>query len=165
MRSIRLSAIALGVALTVASPAAAVDFSANAIVSIVNGITVAEDISLNFGTLALNNGDVTISAASVVTDANNLTADGTAQTSGEFTVTSIVGAQVNVTMSADAGAPAGLSLSAFTFDIGGGTTTNPYTVAVGTETLLVGATLTVDPGAASTGANQTIPYTVTVAFN
>ena len=46
-------------------------------------------------------------------DADDLTADGTSQTNGQFTVTSIVGASVNVIASAGAGAPAGLTLSAF----------------------------------------------------
>lgn len=166
MRSIRLSAFAVGMALLSATtPAEAIDFPANALVSIVEGITISENVPMNFGTLALNNGDVIISPASVVTDLNNLTADATAQTNAEFTVTSVVGAQVNITMAPGAGAPAGLSLSAFSFDIGGGTTTNPYTIGAPSETLLVGATLTVDPGTASTGASQSIPYTLTVAFN
>lgn len=163
MRAFRI--FALTAAMTAfASTASAVDFAANAVVTIVEGITISENTQMNFGTLALNTGDVVLATDGTTTDATNLISDATGIAAASFDVTSVTDAVLNVTITPDAVAN-GLVLSAPTFDWGGGTATaNPVT-STGTDILLVGATLSVDKAAASTGAAQTVGYTVSVTFN
>lgn len=155
--------LAIGAALGVfAGPAAAVDLTTNGLVTIVEGITMTETQQLNFGTVVLNSGVLSISTAGVVTDASNLTADGTSQAEGQFTIDSPSGVTIAVTLSPGA-TPAGLTLGSMNFDMNG-TTTNPYTTVAASTPLLVGASLTVDRASASVGASQQLPYTVSVTF-
>ena len=162
-RAIRVFALTLAMT-AFASTASAVDFATNAVVTIVEGITISENTQMNFGTLALNSGDVVLATDNSTTDATNLISDNTGIAAASFDVVSVTDAVLNVTITPDAIAN-GLVLSAPTFDWGGGTSTaNPVT-STGTDVLLVGATLTVDKATAATGAAQTVGYTVSVTFN
>jgi len=149
--------------LVLAAPAQAIDLDTNAVVNIVEGIEIVEDQQLNFGTLALNSGTLSISSAGVVSDPNNLTADGTSQREALFTVTSVTGSVLDVTL-VPGTPPTGLLLQAMQFDFDG-TTVNPHTMAGPSATLAVGAEIVIDRTSANTGNGQTLPYTVTVAFN
>ena len=160
-RAIRVFALTIVSALF-AGNASAVDLTTTATVDIVEGITISQTTPLNFGTLVLNNGDVVIAADGTPTDTSSLTQDGTSQAQATFDVTSISGVDLDVTLTPGAGA-AGLTLSAMSWDVGG-TSASPFTSG-GTDVLNVGGTLTVDRSAAAVGAAQTVPYTVTVAFN
>lgn len=170
-----LRAIALGLALIGSvGNAGAVDLSTNAIVELVQGITITEDTPLNFGTLAINNGTVTISTATVsgppAADPNSLTVDGTNQTRGEFTIDSVNGASVAIDITVGAAAN-GLTLTGTTIEIDASGEVAPplagHSLGAAITTLYVGGTLDVeaDNATIAVGAGQMIPYTVTVAFD
>lgn len=153
--------------LALTSSAFAVDLSTNALVEIVEGLSVAESTALNFGQLALNNGAVTIAAEdAAVTDAANLVVDATNLTQGVFAVTGLTAWDVQVDCTAGT-MPAGLTLATFTADWAdaGAEAAVPATrtMAADSENVEIGATLTVDRTTATTGA-ASMPYTVSVTF-
>lgn len=162
----RFSIMALAF-LALTGSAFAVDLSTNALVNVVEGLSIVQGTALNFGDVVLNNGDVVIAAEDgTTTDADNLILDDTNISQGIFTVTGLTAfdIQVNCTV----GAPvAGLTLSAFTADWAdaGAEAAVPATrtMAADSEQLEIGATLTVDRTTAALGA-QSLPYTVSVTF-
>jgi len=170
-----LRAIALGLALFGSvGNAGAVDLAANAIVELVQGITITEDTPLNFGTLAINNGTVTISTNTITgppaSDPNSLTVDGANQTRGEFTIDSVDGASVAIDVTIGAAAN-GLTMTGTTIEIDASGEIAPplagHALGAAITTLYVGGTLDVDADNATiaVGPGQTIPYTVSVAFD
>ena len=102
--------------LVFALPAAAVDLVTNGVVDIIEGITLTQTTSLNFGVIVLNNGVLVVSAADgTYTDASNLVYDNTNISQAILQVDSNSG--VDITVNCTAGAmPAGLLLGSFTAD-------------------------------------------------
>jgi hypothetical protein len=165
----RFSILAL-VLVALASSAGAVDLVTNAQVDIIEGITIAQTQALNFGVLVLNNGSVVVAAEDgSTTDADNLISDATNIAQGVFDVTSTVGADITVTCTAGT-QPAGITLDTFTADWAGagaeGAVPQTRTLAIATEELEVGATITIDrtQAAATSGTPVNLPYTVSVTF-
>lgn len=156
-------AVALAALLTTLPfSAKAADLETFALVDIISNIAIDQDVALDFGGLILNTGSVTVSTTGLVTaDTNNLVA-ATTQSAGAFTISSIVGAQIEISISTPVSAN-GLTLSNFQWDIHGDTT-SPVDVIQTAEVMTLGATLTVDGTTAVVGNNQQIPYTVTVQF-
>lgn len=153
--------------LALTGSALAVDLSTNALVSIVEGLSVTESTALNFGELALNSGTVIIAAQDgAVTDASSLVTDNSAITQGIFSVVGLTGWAVQVDCTAGT-MPAGLTLSTFVADWADadseGAVPQTQTMAADTENVEIGASLAVDRTTASTGA-ASLPYTVSVTF-
>jgi len=153
--------------LALTTSAFAVDLSTNALVEIVEGLSLAETTALNFGQLALNTGDVVIAAEDgATTDADFLIVDNTNLSQGVFAVTGLTNWDVQVSCTAGS-MPAGLTLATFTADWAdaGAEAAVPATrtMAADTENVEIGATLSVDRTTASTGA-ATMPFTVSVTF-
>jgi len=153
--------------LALTGSAFAVDLSTNALVTIVEGLAIAETTALNFGQLALNNGTVVVAAADgATTDAANLIVDNTNVTQGVFAVTGLTAWDVQVDCTAGT-MPAGLTLSTFTADWAdagaAGAVPHTRTMAADSENVEIGASLAVDRTTASTGA-ATLPFTVSVTF-
>ena len=156
--------------LVVALPASAVDLVTNGVVDIIEGVTLVQTASLNFGVLVLNNGTVTISAADgSYVDGSSLVYDATNISQGIFTVDSNVG--VDITVNCTAGAqPAGLLLGTFTADWADAgaeaAVPVPRTMAAISEVLEIGASLAVDRTVAvpTGGTPANLPYTVSVTF-
>lgn len=161
----RFSIMALAF-LALTGSAFAVDLDTNALVTIVEGLSLVQDTAMNFGELVLNNGSVIIAAADgATTDADFLITDATNISQGLFTVTGLT--DWNIQVDATAGVmPAGLTLGTFLFSWGGAAgavAPANYTMLAGTAILGVGATLTVDRTSAVVGAT-TLPYNVEVLF-
>jgi hypothetical protein len=156
--------------LVFALPAAAVDLVTNGVVDIIEGITLTQTTSLNFGVIVLNNGVLVISAADgTYTDASNLVYDNTNISQAILQVDSNTG--VDITVNCAAGAmPAGLLLGAFTADWADagaeGAVPQARTMAANTEALEIGASLTVDRTTAvpTGGTPASLPYTISVTF-
>ena len=157
------TAVALAALLTtLPSSAKAAELPTHALVDIISSINVVEDTPLDFGGLILSDGSVTVSPSGLVTaDVNNLVAAPT-QTAGSFTISSMVGAQIEISFTTPSSTN-GLSLSDFAWSIRGNTS-SPVEVTQVDEVMTLGATLTVNTASALVGNNQQIPYTVTVAF-
>ncbi len=151
----------------IASTASAVDLASHALVDIVEGIVLTETAGMDFGTLSKNDGTVVIAPDGSYTDAASLMFDPTGVAAGGFTVQSVAGADVTVSVVAGA-MPAGLDLNTFTLDVAGGTTTGTspqsHTMAADTDVLLVGASLDVTGATATVGDDTSLPFTVTVVF-
>jgi hypothetical protein len=153
--------------LALTGSALAVDLSTNALVNIVEGLSVTESTALNFGELALNSGTVIVAAADgATTDASSLITDAAAITQGVFAVVGLTGWDVQVDCTAGA-MPAGLTLSTFTADWADagaeGAVPQTRSMAADTENVEIGASLAVDRTVATTGA-ASLPYTVSVTF-
>ena len=156
--------------LVFALPASAVDLVTAGVVDIIEGVTLGQTTSLNFGVLVLNNGTVTISAADgSYVDGSSLVYDATNISQGIFTVDSNVG--VDITVNCAAGVqPAGLLLGTFTADWANAgaevPVPAPRTMAAISEVLEIGASLAVDRTVAvpTGGTPATLPYTVSVTF-
>ena len=156
--------------LVVALPASAVDLVTNGVVDIIEGVTLGQTTSLNFGVLVLNNGTVTISAVDgSYVDGSSLVYDATNISQGVFTVDSNTGVDITVTCTAGA-QPAGLLLGTFTADWADAGAEAPVpvprTMAANSEVLEIGASLAVDRTVAvpTGGTPATLPYTVSVTF-
>ncbi len=157
-------------ALIVALPVSAIDLVTAGRVDIIDGVTINQTASLNFGVLVLNNGTVTIAAADgSYVDGSALVYDNTNISQGMFSVDSNVGVDITVTCIAGT-MPAGLLLGSFTADwadLGAAAAVPaPRTMAAITEVLEIGASLAVDRTTASTtgGTPVDLPYTVSVTF-
>jgi hypothetical protein len=153
--------------LALTGSALAVDLSTNALVNIVEGLSVTEGTALNFGELALNSGTVVVGAeAGAVTDADNLVTDNASISQGIFSVVGLTNWDVQVDCTAGT-MPAGLTLSTFMADWADGDSEAAVpvtrTMLADTEQVEIGASLAVDRSTASTGAAQ-LPYTVSVTF-
>ncbi len=153
--------------LALTGSAFAVDLTTNALVTIVEGLSIVQDTALNFGEVVLNNGDVVIDAEDgTTTDTDFLITDATNVSQGIFTVTGLTDWDIQVSVASGA-MPAGLTLGTFEFDWddAGAAAAAPanYTMVAGTAQLEVGATMTVDRTTAATGV-ATMPYTVSVTF-
>ncbi|MEZ4389269.1 MAG: DUF4402 domain-containing protein [Candidatus Krumholzibacteriia bacterium] len=162
----RFSIMALAF-LALTGSAFAFDLATNALVEIVEGLSVSETTALNFGQLALNNGSVVIDPEDgSTTDAANLILDATDVSQGVFAVTGLTAWDVQVDCTAGA-MPAGITLGTFTADWAdagaAGAVPHTRTMAADAENVEIGATLTVDRTTASTGS-ATLPYTVSVTF-
>lgn len=165
----RVSLVCLALTVALAAPTLAIDLVTDGHVEIVDGITVNQTTGLNFGVLALNSGAVTVAAADgAITDPDNLMADNTNVSQAVFTVASITGSDLTAAVTVGA-MPAGITLSAFTMDWADAGAEGPApqdrTLASDTESLEVGATITVDRAtAAVTGAPAALPYTLSVTY-
>ncbi|MBD3222964.1 DUF4402 domain-containing protein [bacterium] len=153
--------------LALTGSAFAVDLSTNALVTIVEGLSVTESTALNFGELALNSGTVIVAAEDgSTTDASSLITDAASVSQGVFAVVGLTGWDIQVDCTAGA-MPAGLTLSAFTADwadaAAEGAVPQTRTMAADSENVEIGASLAVDRTTATTGAAQ-LPYTVSVTF-
>lgn len=150
-----------------AGSAGAIDLATNALVDIVEGISVAQTQALNFGVLVLNNGTVVVAAADgTYTDAAFLVSDATNIAQGTFDVTSTVGSDLSVTCAAGT-QPTGITLDAFTASWDGGVEAAVpvgSTMAATTEEVEIGASITIDRTQASVGTAVNLPYTVSVTF-
>jgi len=152
-----------------AGSAFAVDLGSTAVVDIVEGIVLAETQQMDFGSLSKNDGTVVVAADGSYTDANSLMFDDSSVAAGEFTITSVAGAAVTLTVTAGA-MPAGLDLNTFTADIAAGTTTGAvgaglaHTMAADTDVLALGASIDVTGATATVGDDTALPYTVGVVF-
>ena len=111
--------------------------------------------------------DVCLTAADgSTTDASFLISDATNISQGVFDVTSTVGSDLSVTCTAGT-QPTGLTLDAFTASWAGGVEAAvpvTSTMALATEEVEIGASLTIDRTTASTGTAVALPYTVSVTF-
>lgn len=159
----------LAVALSFASGAQAFDLVTSAAVEIVEGITITEVTGMDFGQVADHDGDLVLATnpASPMTDGDFISFDPTGYTPGIFTVDSIAGADVNASF-VDAADVAGLTLSAWTISLDGGSTDEgtiaSITQIAAQDTWNIGATLTVAAATAVVGA-ATPGYTITVTLN
>jgi len=156
--------------LVFALPASAVDLVTNGVVDIIEGVTLGQTTSLNFGVLVLNNGTVTISAEDgSYVDGSSLVYDATNISQGVFTVDSNTGVDITVTCTAGA-MPGGLLLGSFTADWADAGAEAPVpvprTMAGNSEVLEIGASLAVDRTVAvpTGGTPANLPYTVSVTF-
>lgn len=165
---IKLGALAATTGLAFTS-ANAIDYNATAIATVVDPLTINEDAIMNFGTISggANIGTVVLApngSRTVTGDAQILAAG--AGAAGVFTVTGQSGLPYTLSFTAgslDDGVGGGAPMAVDTF-----TTTNfTGTLAGGSETFQVGATLRVGANQAngnySTATNGT-PYTVTFNY-
>ncbi len=166
----RTALVFLCLALAFAQPVGAIDLVTNGLVDIIDGLTVTQTSTLNFGVLVLNSGTVTISAVDgSYVDGSSLVYDNTNISQGVFNVDSNVGVDVTVTCSAGT-MPAGVLLGSFTADwadLGAEAPVPvPRTTAAITEVLEIGASLAVDRTVAvpTGGTPASLPYTVSVTF-
>jgi Domain of unknown function (DUF4402) len=153
-----------------ALPAVAVDLDTNALLDIVEGITVVQTTALNFGDVAMNDGTITVSTVGTLTDPNFISYDGTNISQGVFDVTAIAGATYNIDLVETVPA-VGLLLENFRLNIDGAPDEVGVDSFIGVTlpnqntTMNVGADLTVDSATATLGDNQTIGYRIAVNFN
>lgn len=153
-----------------AGSAVAVEYNFNALVDIVEGITVTETTPLNFGVLVKNDGEVIVAADGAVTNDDALIIDDTNISQGIFTVDSAPGADLQI--ACVAGTPVdGLALTDFTASWDGGAeapavTGTPalHTIVLASVSLEIGATLTVTKADVEVADNVQIPYTMEVVF-
>jgi len=160
-----LAAGAVLVSALAASPARAVTINTEALVTIVEGIEVFERNSMNFGTLALNDGNVTVASdGTVVSDANHLVFDDSNLRNATFEVDSVLNATLQIAIAGSSNN--GLILDQFVVDFGTGETSVPMTHTLTSKpaTMLVGANLRIDTLDAAQGPDQVIPYSVSVTF-
>ena len=164
MRAI-LSCLAIVTAM--APPALAIDLATNALVEIVQGVSLVEAETLDFGRLVLNDGTVTVNSSDgSLTDAGNLVINAVNVSQAVFNVTSVNGADLTASAVTGAGMPPGLLLHNFVFDWDNGTINADYTISGSSNARLeVGADLTVTAVNASvTAGAANLPYTMTVVF-
>ena len=124
------------------------------------GMTV--NTSLDFGSLADNDGWVEISAFNgVLGDPYHLQIDATIY-SGIVDITGDPNAAVSISISG--GSASGLSLSNFHTDLGDPPLAGVTLDASGDLRLRIGARITIDSATASPGTGYTVPYTISVAY-
>jgi hypothetical protein len=143
-----------------------VDLATNAVVDIVEGITITENIPMNFGVLVQNSGDVVLASTGATTDATNLIIDATNVAAGDFSVDSTAGSLMTVNCTAGT-MPTGLTLASFTVTapaVADAAVPQNFTMGAGTEGIQVGATLSVDGGTVAVASGVNLPYTVSVTF-
>jgi hypothetical protein len=160
VRMLLVAAMTLGMA----GIALAVDTDFNAVVDVVQALTVTEDTQLDFGAVADNDGVIILGTGDAITSDASGIASGT-PASGDFTITGTPG--VTVTVGITIGSPGtGLTMS----DV----TTSPANVTTASQTLdgatgefsfIMGATLTVDGDTAAVGDDQTLPFTISVTYD
>lgn len=165
----RCLAVLLTGVLVLASAPQAIELPTQALVTVIEGIDVAEITPLNFGVLARSNGTVTVSAVDGShVDASFIVYDGTAISQGVFEVQSIAGATVELTCTPGV-IPDGLTLDSFTVEWAESGEERPVpdtrVLAASLEVMKLGASLTITSAAmpAPLGA-VSMPYTVEVAF-
>lgn len=168
MKSLRMFTILALVALT-ATGAQAFDLATTAVVEVVEGITVTESTAMDFGSVALYDGNLVLSTnpATAMTDADLISYDPTGYTPGIFSVTSIAGASLNASF-VDGDAADGLDVGTFTISQDAGLTDVVsillITQIAATDTWNIGCTLTVDSAEAALGV-AAVGYTMTVVLN
>ncbi len=154
----------------IAIPAGATDLDTNAILDIVEGITVTESSALNFGDVALSSGTMTVSTNGTITDPDYLSFDAATVSQGVFSINAIAGNAYDIAITEVVPA-VGLTLDNFKINIDGGAdeaganTFVGVTLSAAVSDLNLGADITVDASTASLGDNQTIGYRVSVNFN
>ncbi len=162
-----LTVLAL-VALT-ATSAMAFDLPTTAAVEVVEGISIAQTTGMDFGQVADFNGALVLSTdpTAAMTDVAHISFDPTGYTPAVFTVTSMIGATLNATIT-DTDATDGLALATFKVSLNGGTSDEAditdITQLAGTDTWNVGCTLTVDAATAVVGA-ASVAYNLNVVLN
>jgi hypothetical protein len=168
MKNLSTLTILALVALT-ATGAQAFDLATTAVVEVVEGITVTETTAMDFGSVALYDGNLVLSTnpATAMTDVDFISYDPTGYTPGVFSVVSIAGASLNASFVDGDGAD-GLDVGTFTISLDAGLTDQALITAItqvaATDTWNVGCTLTVDSAEAVLGV-AAVGYTMTVVLN
>ncbi len=168
MKSLKTLTVLALVALT-ATTAMAFDLPTTAAVEVVEGLTIAQVTGMDFGQVADFDGALVLATdpGTAMTDAAHISFDPTGYTPAVFSVTSIIGATLNATIT-DTDAADGLALSAFKVSLDGGGADEADITAItqiaGTDTWNVGCTLTVDADAALLGA-QDVDYNLNVVLD
>jgi len=150
---------------TFSGVASAVSLTTNAVVTIVEGITIAETQQMNFGTLALNDGNVVLATDGTTTDTNALIFDNTGIVPATFDVDAPENASLDVTIT-PAAQTDGLVLTDPNVAWNGGASgASPQTFTAGAvvDVLTVGATLSQE--GSTTGASKNVGYDVVIVFN
>ena len=144
--------------------ASAASLTTDAVVTIVEGITISETQQMNFGTLALNDGNVVLATDGATTDDNALIFDATGIVPATFDVDAPENASLSVTISPAAEAD-GLVLTDPTVAWNGGASgASPQTYTAGAvpDVLTVGATLKQE--GSTVGASKNVEYDVVIVF-
>ncbi len=168
MKNFKSLVILTLVALT-ASSAMAFDLPTTAAVEVVEGITITQATGMDFGQVADFDGSLVLSTdpTASMTDAAHISFDPTGYTPAIFSVTSMIGATLNATIT-DTDATDGLALATFTVSLDGGTSDEAditdITQLAGTDTWNVGCTLTVDAATAVVGV-AAVAYNLNVVLN
>ena len=154
-------ALAFLLATGAASTASATDFNHDGVVDIFAALDVAETAELDFGTVQLITGTVTLGTGNSITADPNTIHIGDAVVSGVYTVTGEANQTVDVSLSGSVAN--GLTLG--NFSSSPASLANLSLGAGGSTAVTIGADLTVDAGTASTGGGQLLAFTVTVTYN
>ena len=159
----RITRIALAFLLTVGfvSTASATDFAHDGVVDVYAALAVAETTELDFGIVQDLDGTVTLDVNDAITsDTNSIHVGGTI-VSGVYTVTGQINQSVAVSFTGSTAS--GLTIGTFSHDQGD---INNVALGVGgSAAITIGADLTVNAAAASTGNDQLLAFTVSVTYN
>ena len=154
-------ALAFWITLGLSAVAGAVDFAHDGKVDILTALAVAETTELDFGTVADNDGTVTLDTSDTISsDPSGIHAGGTVA-SGDYTITGEPSTTVTVVLTGSTAS--GLTIGNFTSNqadlnnvaLGGG----------GSVVLTLGADLTVVAATAAPGADQALNFTIAVTYN
>ncbi len=158
-RFVSFSAV-LGLIIALNGVAHATDFDRVGRVDIITALTIAETAFLDFGTVAANDGFITLDTGGVITVDDDGIAAGGSVASGDYTISGEDGLTVQVVLTAQ-GMPAGLGLSNFVTlpaDLSNATLTG------GTLQFNIGADLTVTAASVATGTDQALNFRIAVTY-
>jgi len=168
MKNLKTLTVLALVALT-ATSAMAFDLPSTAAVEVVEGITITQTTGMDFGQVADFDGDLVLATdpSAAMTDLSHISFDPTGYSPAVFSVTSMIGATLNATIT-DTDGTDGLALGTFTVSLDGGTNDEAnlatITQIAGTDAWNVGCTLTVDAATAVIGA-AAVGYNLNVVLN
>ncbi len=126
-------------------------------------VSVVSDQQMDFGQVADRSGSVTLGLGDAITADPQFIHYGGTPYSAICTITGDPNTAVDVSISATAAN--GLSLSSFTSSEGAIPLIAVNLDGTGELVLTIGATLTVDDAQATTGAGQSVSYTITTTYN
>lgn len=159
-RFVSFSAV-LGLIIALNGVAHATDFDQVGRVDIITALTIAETSILDFGSVAANDGFITLDTGGTISvDGSGIAAGGTVA-SGDYTISGESGLTVQVVLTA-LGMPAGLALSNFVTlpaDLSSATLTG------GNLQFMIGADLTVTAASVATGTDQALNFRIAVTYN
>ena len=148
---------------------AQVSGTANVSVTLVTPIAISKTLDMNFGNVAVNSSGGTVvlppSGVRTITGGVTLPVVAGSPAAASFTVTGLAAYTYTITLPISAvtlsdGASHTMSVTTFT-----STPSGTGTLSSGTQTLLVGATLTVGASQVAGTYTSTSPFTVTVNYN
>ena len=164
MRTFSRPIIVLAV-LSLATGAFAIDFPLTGVVDVFANLSVTEVTQMDFGIVLDRDGSVTLDLADNVADGGNDVYAGGTPASGDYQIAGEAGQVVNLTLESATGFT-GLAMSNFTVNAGAGAATFPTTGTLtgGTLDIIVGADLTVTAADATPSVDQSLSFTIGVAY-